>query len=259
MAELLVKLAALDPGGKYANGPLSSLGNIFRLWMPQTYANSETRLKVLDRLRKVEPEITWKLLLGLLPRGGEIAMPTPQARWRDFSIQDREEITWAALTKSAEQISERLFADVENEPTRWEELIKHYAQLSPEKRKNALEKLSVTIKAFEGDESSAKIWAVLREILNHHRSFPDANWSLPQAELDLIEKVYLNFEPADSIAKSAWLFCEHIAKLPQPVPNDWEANQSLSFKLRCETVQNITDNVAMMGFSILHGTQNILI
>lgn len=239
-AELLAKLAALDPGGgKYANRPYSSLVNIFRLWMPQTNANSEVRLRVLNRLRKLEPDISWKLLLDLLPRGGEIAHPTPQPRWRDFSAQDREETTWAILRKGVEQLSDWLMEDLGNDSLRWEEVIKRYPQLSPEKRKEVLAKLAGVSLVLAETEPRQKIWTALRELLNKHRSFPDTNWALPGSELDEIEKSYLAFEPADVIGKSAWLFSEHIAKLPRPAPNDWRESEALSFKLRREAIELI--------------------
>jgi transcriptional regulator with XRE-family HTH domain len=238
-AELLAKLAALDPGGKYANRPHASLVNIFRLWMPQTHANSEIRLRVLDRLRKAEANISWKLLLDLLPRGGEIGHPTPQPRWRDFSNDDHEEITWAVLRKGGEHIAERLLMDVGDDAKRWEELIKHYPQLPPEKRKEALGRLTEANSRFDSEPSREEIWTALRQLLNHHRSFPDTNWALPGPELDEIEKVYLAFEPADDIAKSAWLFSEYIANLTRPVPNDWRANEALSSKIRRESVESI--------------------
>lgn len=237
--ELLAKLAALDPGGKYANRPHKSLVNIFRLWMPQTNAHLGTRLKVLDHLRRFDSNVSWSLMLDLLPKNQDYATPSPQPRWRDFSSQNGEEVTWGVIRRGAEQLSEWLMSDVGEDCARWEALIKRYPQFSPERRNDALVKLTQVSSDLASPEARQRIWIALRELLNHHRSFPEANWALPAAELDEVEKLYFSFEPKDQIDKSAWLFSEHIAKLPRPAPNDWRESETLSFKLRREVIVRV--------------------
>jgi hypothetical protein len=60
----LARLTRLDPGGSLANRPSSSLRTIF---MCNTTAPLERRLRVLDLIRKQEPEVAAQLLLALLP------------------------------------------------------------------------------------------------------------------------------------------------------------------------------------------------
>src|SRR5262249_51646589 len=57
--ELLARLTVLDKGGKWANRPSRSLREIFLLWNPQTNAPLQDRLSVLNRLRRVEPDVAW--------------------------------------------------------------------------------------------------------------------------------------------------------------------------------------------------------
>ena len=65
---LLARLAALDPGGKLSNRPISSLRNILLPWLPNTNADIEVRLRVLDAVIRAEEEIGWQLcLLGSRP------------------------------------------------------------------------------------------------------------------------------------------------------------------------------------------------
>src|ERR1700726_1291705 len=50
-------------GGRYRNRPKNSLRQIFLLWLPQTFTPLDRRLHVLDRLRKIEPDSAWELML----------------------------------------------------------------------------------------------------------------------------------------------------------------------------------------------------
>lgn len=238
-AELLARLAHLDPGGKYANRPNESLLSIFRLWMPQTNASLETRLKVLDRLRRIEPGITWKLMLALLPSNHDIASPSPQPRWRDFSTANREVVTFAVIRSGAEKISEALLKDVGADTARWEELIKHYPQFSPDQRKEVLAKLAQVIPFLAGTEARSKISTSIRQLLHHHRSFPDTHWALPGTELDDIEQLYTQLEADNPIDKWSWLFSDYSPALPRPVPNNWRENEILASNLRRKAVEQL--------------------
>jgi len=84
VTHLLARLDAIDnPPGRYANRPANSLREIHLLWSPQTYATLDQRLRALDLIRKRESEAAWKLMLGILPKGHDISMPSPLPRWRE--------------------------------------------------------------------------------------------------------------------------------------------------------------------------------
>lgn len=64
---ILGELANHDPGGKSGNRPLNSLITILLPWYPQTKATPIKRKIVITNLLYDLPEITWKLLINLLP------------------------------------------------------------------------------------------------------------------------------------------------------------------------------------------------
>ena len=70
----------------------------------------------------------------------------------------------------------------------------------------------------------AAFWDKLRRVLHHHRQFPDAEWSLPDAVLDRLESVYERFTPTDPLERTAWLFRQSV-QLPKPSAAGWEAEQ----------------------------------
>ena len=233
---ILVRLTARDPdpSNRDGNRPASSLRNIFLLWYPQTFAPLTARLRVLDQVRKREPDAAWYLMLGILPSGHDTAMPASHTRWRDLSPDQQEEpITYGLIAKGAEEIGSRLLADVGVMADRWCGLIKAFPNLPPEQRKTAIERLTAEASNICDDDARAEIGGALRALLSHHREFPDADWALPEEELVPVEMLYRVVQPGDLIKRSAWLFSNSV-HLPVPVAkmvdgqhvdHSWELDQ----------------------------------
>ena len=259
---ILAKLTARDPGGKYGNRPANSLRDIFLLWYPQTFAPLAARLRVLDRVRKREADVAWKLMLGVLPSGHDTASPASHTRWRDFLPDQRETITYALIGKGAQEIANRLLADVGTRADRWHDLIRAFANLPPEHRKAAVEQLTAAADGINDDDARAEISAALRALLSHHREFPHAQWALPEDDLVPIETLYLALEPRDLIKRSAWLFSSHVP-LPMPaakmmngehVDRSWELDQREAEKRRREVVEQILNARGADGVWLLART-----
>lgn len=224
VSETLAKLDALDPGGKFMNRPGNSLAKIFLLWLPQTYATLAERLRVLDHLRKTEPASSWKLMLAILPSGHGSVTPSPHPRWCDDSQDTIEIVTYGLLGKGTEEVTTRLLQDVGHDPERWKKVLGRISHLAPDPAV-VIQKLAEIEPQIISSEDRTRMWEVLRGILHHHRQFPDAAWSLKEDILAEIENLYLKFEPADPIARIAWLFKPGV-DLPDPGVDGWKSNQT---------------------------------
>ncbi|MDZ4319731.1 MAG: hypothetical protein U1A07_12990, partial [Phenylobacterium sp.] len=220
----LARLDAIDvKPRKYVNGPMNSLREMYLLWMPQTNATLDERLRAIDLIRKREPKTAWKLMLGVLPSGHDTSSPSPTPRWRDFSVDKVETVTWGLIRRGAEALSQRLLNDVGLDPQRWVSLLDRLTDIppGPEVVLDALEEIEPRI-AAKADRDV--FWDKLRRVLNHNRQFPDADWSLPEPILDRLDTLYDRFEPADPLEKVAWLFQNGVA-LPRPSVQGWEAGE----------------------------------
>jgi hypothetical protein len=209
---ILAKLTARDPGGRYGNRPGNSLRSVFLLPFPQTFAPLTARLRVLDQVRKLEPDVAWSLMLGILPSGPDTASRT---RWRDLSVDQQEEITYRLLAKGGQEVTGRLLADVGVRADRWRSLIGAFSDLLPEHRRSALGQLAAAAASINNDDDRAKICGAMRALLSHHREFPDAEWAIPEAELAPVEMLYITLQPRGLLKRSAWLFSSHV-RLPIP-------------------------------------------
>ncbi|MHB9011618.1 MAG: hypothetical protein ACYC49_05245 [Ignavibacteriaceae bacterium] len=79
---LLGELSSIDPGGNWVNRPANSLTTIFLPWKPQTKASFEKRKVAIQTLNREFPDVTWKLLLSLLPSQHQITSGTYKPRFR---------------------------------------------------------------------------------------------------------------------------------------------------------------------------------
>lgn len=235
---VLARLDAIDnPPGRHGNRTANSLRVIHLLWNPQTFATQEQRLRVLDLIRKREPEAAWKLMLNILPRGHDSLSPTPRPRWRDFTVDNVEVVTRGLFGDGAVAVSERLLTDVELNPTRWSQLLERFADLAPD-HEAGLAALEHAEPKLEDEADRAALWTSLRSLLHHHRQFPDAHWSMPEAVLDRLDTLYERFAPADPLQRIAWLF-ESAVGLPRPSKDGWEATERDLHATRVEAAKSL--------------------
>jgi hypothetical protein len=221
---VLARLDTLDnPPGKFLNRPANSLRQIHLLWIPQTYATLDQRLKALDLIRKREPAPSWKLMMGILPSDHDTSSPSPNPLWRDFRVDEVEGVTWPLIARGAAAVSERLLKDVGIDLPRWLLLIHRISHLAPDREAvfTALEAVEPRMKSQDRRDA---MWHALRGQLHRHRQFPDAEWALPAEEIKRLEAIYHRFAPADPLERIAWLFRPPV-QLPNPPKEGWQAEE----------------------------------
>lgn len=224
VTHVFARLDAIDnPPGRHANRPANSLRETHLLWSPQTYAPLEQRLRALDLIRKHENDAAWKLMLGVLPKGHDTSTPSPMPRWRDFTVDKVEVVTWGLIDRGAAVITERLLADVGVDSTRWTLLLDRFADLAPDPEAG-LAALEVAEQKIMDKTDRAVLWASLRRVLHDHRQFPDVEWAMPNKVLDRLDVIYERFAPLDQLERAAWLFGQSVA-LPRPSTAGWEAEE----------------------------------
>ena len=243
---LLARLDAIDvKPRRYANGPARSLRGIHLLWHPQTFATLDERLRALDLIRKREPHAAWKLMLGILPRGRDSSTPSPLPRWRDFSVDEVEVVTWGLIQRGATHISERLLADVGETPVRWVALLDRLGDLAPGPDA-AVDVLVAKQPLITRQEDRMIFWDKLRDVLHRHRQFPDADWCLQPAVLDRLAAIYDHFTPAVHLQRIVWLFKQAVA-LPSPPKAGWEAEQRAVDAARVEAAHALYASEGIAG------------
>ncbi len=90
------------------------------------------------------------------------------------------------------------------------------------------------------NELRAQVWAKLDDLVRTHRTFAytDANWVLPPAELDRLERIADQLRPRDPSQAHEWLFAEQLPEVGTD-PHDHEQRQADVAQLRREAVRAI--------------------
>ncbi|WEK40769.1 MAG: helix-turn-helix transcriptional regulator [Candidatus Brevundimonas colombiensis] len=204
-ALVLARLDELDPGGKMGNRPGASLRRIFLSWSPQTYATPEQRLKVIDRIIATYPVAGWKLLNKLAPRSHDSSGMGARPNWRDFSSDRPEPLTWQAIGAAVEAVGDRLLTQVGEDPQRWADLIDHWAQFKPAWRAQASAQLAAYAQNLSGADVEA-LRTKVRKLVQRHRDYRDAEWAMPESDLQPLDDIAQRLEPDDVAERVRWLF-----------------------------------------------------
>jgi hypothetical protein len=210
VADLLARLAELDPGGKWGNRPMASLGRLFLSWRPQTMASFDQLLGILRQLSSKRPKVCWKLLLGLLPQyHGSVVdsyKPSPYRSWAaGWTGKVAQDDYWryiSGLVDIALSIANTAGGDY------WTELLDRCIALQPGDRARIYERFELIDPATLDDAQRIPIWRALREIVDKHSAFHDAHWALPKEEVERLSKVSDRLAPADEAEIAIPLFSE---------------------------------------------------
>ncbi len=145
------------------NRPLNSLREIFLCWHPQTKADLDRRLSVLDNIRERESSVAWRLMYSMLPRSHSTAHPTASPRYREWAPDASPEITIEELQVAASAIASRLLEEVGTDGERWQNLIEVLSDLPSEQQNAIIETLvSVDLESFELEDSGVNtVWWTL--------------------------------------------------------------------------------------------------
>ncbi|WP_156507408.1 hypothetical protein [Arthrobacter sp. OY3WO11] len=220
-AQVLASLAEIDPGGKLSNRPAASLRDIFRPWLPQTSAPAESRVMTLDALLHRHREVTWELMLRLLPGQTEVGMNTYKPRFRDWVVPEERTATYAELFSFLDVISERLVQMSDEEPQRWIQVVGAFDRLPDEGKRAVLARLVLLRREALEPEVVTALWDAIEDFVRKHRQYPDAEWSLPDKWLVPLEAVAEALKPARPSEAYRWLFDDWTPNIGVSVSDDF--------------------------------------
>lgn len=243
---ILAKLAELDPGGKLANRPINSLRNIFLPWQSQTYTNFGDRCQVIERIVKKTPNITWQLLLQIMPDSHQWISPSHKTRWRLYNEDALGNITYQELYDNHSFIVEKLIELAQNNESRITQLLESVIhgclRLRAKDWESVIQHIKMNTPYIAQNSSEYVLWNKIRHILHYHRTYHDTNWALDSNKLNELEAIYLQLEPNDIFAKSKWIFENDWIELLEgrkEWKNDREEYQNKCMVLQFNTLNTI--------------------
>lgn len=234
--DVLARLAEIDPGGQYANRPAERLSSIQCPWMPHTAACDENRLEALQMLRRCHNAAAWPLMLSMLPGGLKYYLHGESPRYRDWR-KDEKPVTPQEHRRMVASVAEMLLEDVGEDPDRWAALTEALPALPPDVRRRACAALGRLAGMDTGEALKPKLWPKLRDLVDRHREYRDADWVLPDSDLALIDHLLERLRPADPSAVYGHLFSSGLMQVDDVRAADgWDAFQQALRAKRAEAV-----------------------
>jgi len=244
---ILAKLAGIDPGGRLANRPLNSLREIFIWWHPGTNATMEEKLAAIDLILVCEPHTGWDLLANLLPDStGSISHTTSKPRWRDIGDLPKGIMTRRGQVKYLSAIVDRALDQVGSDPERWRGILHSLRFIGSILQDKALNLLSSIVKDQMPDDKVKALWEILRDYINEHRAFRDADWAVSEALLEKMDDILASIAPDDLVERNRWLFDEWLPDLPSR-GEDIDQEERKVEELRQQAVRAILQTQGLEG------------
>jgi hypothetical protein len=92
-------IGQVSAGGSHLVGPLllalqiprpfESIIDIYCPWHPETSASPNSRITVLDELRKRYMDLAWRLMISMLPDSHELRIPTHEPDYTDWKLDQK--------------------------------------------------------------------------------------------------------------------------------------------------------------------------
>lgn len=246
VASILSKLAGLDPGGRLINRPINSLLEIFLWWNPGTNATAKEKLTALDVILENDPEIGWALLVKLLPTSSQsFSHMTSKPRWRYLGDIPEESKTRRGVMKYLSAILDRALDNVGDYPERWREVLSSLRFIDNPHQDRALTLLRDVVQKQMPHEKKIALWETLRDFINEHRAFRDADWAVSEHLLNKLDDILVFVMPDDHIERHRWLFDEWLPDLPER--EEYAEHEKKVEALRRHAVQEIFEAQGIEG------------
>ena len=187
---VLGDLASIDPGGNWGNRPANSFVDILLPWHVQTCASMEKRKVTVETLLREQPEVGWKLLLGLLPHNRGYTIGCRRPTWREFIRRDwKDSVTTSEYWEQVAIYTDLAIRVATTSPTKLCELLNRLSDLPLPSRDNLLDHIASEEISSLPEDKRFPVWQTLYDLVRKHRKFADAKWAMPEEFVKKIEVV----------------------------------------------------------------------
>jgi len=242
VALILCHLVVIDPGGNWVNRPKNSLITIFLPWFPQTMATVDKRILSLKTVAKIFPEITWNILIQLLPNHHQTTSGSQKPKWREYIPADLEiKVSGKEYWEQVNAYARLIVELAKQYPNCRNELIGNLESIPDDSFHGFMEYLKSDDIITLPEEMKLSIWESLRALSNKHRRFSDAKWVFPAEKIKEIKDVAEKLESKDARFAYRYLFTDSGFELYEKNA-DWSEQDKEIEQRRQKSLQKIIDD-----------------
>ena len=237
---ILARLSQTKIDDNWVNKPTNSLSAIFRSWLPQTAAPLEDRIKALEALCGLFPDVGWQICIQQFEGGHQIGHCNARPRWRNDAAGVGHGVTGGERSEFFRKALDLAISWSTPDKTKLGDLVERLDGMPGQDR------LSIwnLIDAWSQTETDEKAKAELREqirraVLTRRGLFR----GLKADQRDRAREVYESLASCDPIRRHAWLFVD--AWVEESVDElhdehlDFEKREKRIHELRTEAMAEI--------------------
>jgi len=240
---ILAQLATVEIVDNWSNKPISSLTSIFRPWMPQTAADHDVRVRVIQQIVEKFPVVGWQLCIRLADAGAQTGDYNHKPKWRNDGHGYGEPVlTWDPILRFRTAVAEIVLI--------WQQpytapMLCDLVDLQPSLSAENREKVWALIQTW-ATEATEQDKAAVREkirvsVLSRRaaRRAKHEDWATFSAAAKALFK---SLEPFDVIYRHGWLFRD--SWVPESADElhsdrDLEGRDERILKLRLDAMREV--------------------
>ncbi len=204
VALILTRMSEIEITDNWMNKPAGSLGAIFRAWMPQTGADVEQRIRVLDLVAQRFPKVAWAIAVDQFDgRRNTVGHYSHKPRWRPDGHGKGEPVTMGEMRRFALHALELALNWPEHDRDTLSDLVGAIGELPPPKQREVW----LLVESWS-ESASEEDRAWLREKIRGSALTRRARRRKGGGG-DAARRVYEALAPSDVILKHDWLFKKH--------------------------------------------------
>lgn len=238
---VLVDLATIDPGGKWSNRAINSVGDVFLPGLPQTHAKPKERLEVFEKLVAKNPQMVWKFAENYY--GGGSISEAHRFRWRDTGgnrrgLEHETNEEYREYLKGILPMLRDLACMRENLVASMDE----FTRLPEETRAQLLTTLEATDPATFSKEERDLLLQKIREALNWINSYGEED---RRVQVPSLNRILDKFVPTDVLERVGWLLANPWPRLPQGESKHYDAKDTLVKTAQKEAAREVFDKTSL--------------
>lgn len=244
----LARLSEIDRGGKWSNRPFNSLVNIYLGWVNNTSATHEERLQVIRHvLVRQYPQVSWRLMISLLLDNSKFSTGVHKPEYKDWTKDTEHPTTNKEYLEYVESIVNFLIEEFKKDVgNRMPDLLENFNSYTELQQDIIISEFLRVNPDDINDKIRMGILSKLRDIIVHHREYPDADWSWPESLLEKLEEIYYLFNFTDLLKANLFLFDDNQPKLIHLSQNQkltYDEREMLIFKERINVINQMNEEV----------------
>ncbi|MEO8411025.1 MAG: hypothetical protein ABI478_10675, partial [Propionivibrio sp.] len=204
---ILARLAQIEINDNWVNKPAHSLAAIFRSWMPQTAANNDERLALVNVLFDRFPDVAWKLCVAQFGNHHQVGDYSHKPTWRPDGYGHGEPFpTWGPILEFRDKMIELVLSRACYSISMLSDLIDRLHDLTDADQDRVWALVEAWAKTASDNDKIALREKIRISTLSRHAMLRAKKSGKQPRVAAAAKHIYTALEPSNLLDKHAWLF-----------------------------------------------------